>query len=125
VAFAIPGDKSRSLGVGEVLDALLRAELKLDPDAFIGGIDHRERMAANRCIVAEALRNAAIGHNDRDLVQRLRQQRPEIPVVIRAAQSGARVALDGMVEVREPQWIAEEETPACCLPTMSQLPSSV
>src|SRR5439155_26089099 len=35
--------------------------------------------------------------------------RPEIPVVIRAAQPGARVALDGMVEVREPQRIAEEE----------------
>jgi len=109
VAFAIPGDKSSSLGVGEVLDALLRAEMKLDPDALIGGIDHREGMAAEQMHVAEALRNAAIGHDDRDLVQRLRQQRPEIPVVIRAAQPGARVALDRMVEVREPQRIAEEE----------------
>src|SRR6266404_1426623 len=96
-------------GVGEVLDALLRAEMKLDPDAFIGGIKHREGMAAEQVHMAEALRNAAIGHNDRDLVQRLRQQRPEIPVVIRAAQPGAGVALDRMVEVGEPQWIAEEE----------------
>src|SRR5882762_1672016 len=75
--------------------------MKLDPDALIGGIDQREGMAAEQVHVAEALRNAAIGHDDRDLVQRLRQQRPEIPVIIRAAQPGARVALGRMVEVRE------------------------
>ena len=66
-------------------------------------------MAAEQVHVAEALRDAAIGHDDGDLVQRLGQQRPEIPVVVRAAQPGARVALDGMVEVREAQRIAEEE----------------
>jgi hypothetical protein len=59
--------------------------------------------------VTEALRDAPLRHDDGDLVQRLGQQRPEIPVVVRAAQTRARVALDGMVEVREPQRITEEE----------------
>src|SRR5580704_2655489 len=39
----------------------------------------------------------------------LGQQRPEIPVVVGAAQSRARVALDRVVEVGEAQRIAEEE----------------
>jgi len=109
VAFAIPGNEGRSIGVGKVLDPLLGAEVELNPDAFIGGIDHREGMAAEQVHVAEALRDAAIGHHDGDLVQRLRQQRPEIPVIVRAAKPRARVALDRVIEVREPQWIAEEE----------------
>jgi len=42
-------------------------------------------------------------------VERLRQQRPEVPVVVGAAQVGARVALDGVVEVGELERVAEEE----------------
>ena len=109
VAFAILGDEGLGLRVGEVCDSLLGAEVEFDPDTFIGGIDHREGMAAEKVHVAEALRDAAVGHDDGDLMQRLRQQRPEIPIVVRAAQPGARVALDRMVEVRKPQRIAEEE----------------
>src|SRR5882757_8597801 len=66
-------------------------------------------MTAEKVHVAEAFRDAAIGHDDGDLMQCLREQRPKIPIVVRAAQPGARVALDGMVEVREPQRVAEEE----------------
>ena len=47
--------------------------------------------------------------DDRDLVQRLGQQCPEIPVIVGAAHPGARVALDRVVEVGEAQRIAEEE----------------
>jgi hypothetical protein len=36
MAFAIFGNDSCSLGVGEVLDPLLRAEMEFDPDALIG-----------------------------------------------------------------------------------------
>ena len=36
-------------------------------------------------------------------------KRPEIPVVVGAAQAGARIALDRVVEVREAQRVAEEE----------------
>src|SRR5438046_8854921 len=59
--------------------------------------------------VTKAFRDAAVGHRDGDLVQRFGQQRPEIPVVVRAAQARARVALDRMVEVGEAQRIAEKE----------------
>src|SRR5207253_10997489 len=33
----------------------------------------------------------------------------EVPIIVRTAQSGTRVALDRVVEVGEAQWIAEEE----------------
>ena len=46
VACAIVRDQGRGLGVGEIRDSLLGAEMELDPDTFIGGIDHREGMAA-------------------------------------------------------------------------------
>ena len=51
----------------------------------------------------------AVAHRDRDLVQRLGQRGPEVPVVARAAQVGARVALHGVVEVRELERVAQEE----------------
>jgi hypothetical protein len=101
VAFAIAGDKGRSLGISEVLDSLLRAEMEFDPDPLIGGVDHRESVAAIAVHVTEALRDAAVGHGDGDLVERVGQQRPEIPVIVRAAQPRARVALDRVVEVGE------------------------
>src|SRR4029077_7803970 len=66
-------------------------------------------MAAEQVHVAEAFRDSAVGHDDGDLVKRLGEQRPEIPVVVRAAKPGARIALDGVVEVREAQRIAEEK----------------
>jgi len=44
-----------------------------------------------------------------DLMQRFRKQRPEVPVVVGAAHTGSRITLDGVVEVRKPQRIAEEE----------------
>src|ERR1700692_2135519 len=57
----------------------------------------------------EGPRNSAVGHDDGDLMQRLRKKSPEVPVVLSAAQTGAGVALDGVVEVREAQRIAEEK----------------
>ena len=86
MAFPILGDEGFGFGVGQVLDALLRPEVKLDPDAFVLRIDHREGVAAEPVHMPEALGDAAVRHHDRDLVQRLRQKRPEIPVVVGAAQ---------------------------------------
>ena len=83
--------------------------MEFDPDALVRRIDHREGVAAEQVHMAEALRDAAVGHDDRDLVQRLGQQCPEIPVVVGAAQPGARVALDRVVEVGKAQRVAEEE----------------
>src|SRR5258706_10410299 len=42
-------------------------------------------------------------------MERLWQKRPEVPVIVRAAKTGAGVALDGVIEVREAQRIAEEK----------------
>ena len=109
VAFAIIGDHRCGLGIGEVGDALLRTEMELHPHALVRRVDHREGVAAEQVHVAEAFRDAAVGHHDGHLVQRLGQQGPEVPVVVGAAQAGARVALDRVIEVGEAQRIAEEE----------------
>ena len=109
MAFAVVADDRLGLGVGQVLDALLGAEVELHPEALVLGVDEAVGVAAEAVHVAEAARDAAIAHDDRDLVQRLGQQRPEVPVVVGAAHAGARIALDGVVEVGELQRIAEEE----------------
>ncbi len=66
-------------------------------------------MAAEAVHVAEAARQAPVAHYHRHLVQRFRQRGPEVPVAIGAAQARARVALDGVVQVREFQRVAHEE----------------
>src|SRR6202035_3209827 len=66
-------------------------------------------VAAEQVHMAEALRDAAVRHRDGDLVQSLGQQCPEVPIVVRTAQPGARVPLDRMVEVGEAERVAEEE----------------
>src|SRR5580704_12170575 len=59
--------------------------------------------------VAERLGNATVGHDNGDLVQRLRKVRPEIPVAVRAPQARPRITFDRMVEIRKLQRIAKEE----------------
>jgi hypothetical protein len=66
-------------------------------------------MAAEAMHVAEASRNPALAHDDRDLMQGFGQQGPVVPIVVGAAHAGSRVALDRMVEVGEFQGIADEE----------------
>jgi hypothetical protein len=61
------------------------------------------------CCVLKWNLNAAVAHHDGDLVQRLGQQRPEVPVVGGAAHVGLRVALHGLVQVRELAGVAQEE----------------
>ena len=56
--------------------------------------------------------------------RRLWKKSPEVPVILSAAKTGARVALDGVVEVGEARRIAEEKD-GVLFPTMSQFPSSV
>ena len=59
--------------------------------------------------VATAVRQAAIRHQDRHLMQAFRRQRPEIPHRGRRAQVGLRMALLRVDEVGELQGIADEE----------------
>ena len=109
VAFTIIGDHCRGLGIGKTGNALLRAEVELDPYALIRRVDHRECMTAETVHVAKAFWNATIGHHDRHLVQCLGQKGPEIPVAVGAAQAATWVPLYCVVEVREAQRIAKEE----------------
>ena len=53
--------------------------------------------------------NTAVAHDDGNLVQRLRQQRPEVPVVCCGTHIGARIAFDGFIQVGELTRIAQEE----------------
>ncbi|MGY2982932.1 hypothetical protein ACVI1K_000279 [Bradyrhizobium sp. USDA 4508] len=109
MALAVLADQRLGLGIGQVLNALPGAEMEFHPDALIVGIDHAVGVAAEAVLVTEAFRDAALAHDDGDLVQRFRQQRPEIPVHVGVAHPRARMPLDGVVEVDEAQGVAEEE----------------
>src|SRR5262245_675498 len=109
MAFAVLTDQGGRLGIGQVDNALLAAEVELHPDSLISCVYEREGMAPEAMHVAITLRNAAIAHHDCHLMQGFRQQGPEVPVVVGAAQTGARIALDSMVQIREAQRVTEEE----------------
>src|SRR5258708_9151780 len=57
----------------------------------------------------EGLWNSAVGHDDGDLMECLWKKSPEVPVILSAPQTGAGIALDSVVEVREAERIAEEK----------------
>src|SRR5713226_2190648 len=57
----------------------------------------------------EGPRNSAVGHDDCDLMQRLWKKSPEVPVVLSTPKTGAGVAYDGVVQIREAKRIAEEK----------------
>src|SRR6202165_4644648 len=57
----------------------------------------------------EGLWNSAVGHDDCDLMECLRKKSPEVPVILSAPKTGAGVALDSVVEVREAKRIAEKK----------------
>ena len=109
VAFAVLADQRLGLGVGQILDALLRLEVELDPEALAGRVPEAVGVRAKAVHVAVARRNAALAHDDGDLVQRFGQQRPVVPVVGGAAHIGFRIALDGLVQVGELARVADEE----------------
>src|SRR6202022_2629629 len=97
MGFAILADAGLGFRVSQVLDALLGAEVELDPDALVCGIEEAVRVAAETVHVTEALRNAAFAHEDGALSQALARKSPEVPVVVSAAHTGSRITLDGVV----------------------------
>src|ERR1700693_1830332 len=95
--------------VREIFNTLLRAEVELHPNALVLGIDHREGVTSEAMHMPERLWNSAVGHDDGDLMECLWKKSPEVPVILSAAKTGAGVALNSVVEVREAQRIAEEK----------------
>ncbi len=109
MGLTVLGDPLGRFGVGPVLDALHGLEMKFHPMPLVLGVDERVSVRPETIDVAIALRQAAVGHQNGDLVQALRRQRPEIPHRGRRAHVGSRVPFLGVDEVREFQRVAHEE----------------
>ncbi len=94
---------------GKIPDALFRLEVPLHVEQFVPGIDETEGMAAEAVHVPIAVRRAAIGEKNRDLVKRFGRERPEVPHHRGRLEVGLRIALLSMNEVAELQRIANEK----------------
>lgn len=88
------------------------------------GVNQAEGVAGIAVHVAVAIGGAAVGKKNRDLMQRFRGERPEVPHHRRRAQIRLRNALLRVYEITEFQGVAHKEE-GVLLPVMSQLPSSV
>src|SRR5690625_1383631 len=75
--------------------------MKLDPETLAIVVPEAVGVRTETMHVAIAFGYAAIAHGDGDLMQGFGQQGPEVPVVAGAAQVGARITLDGLVQVGE------------------------
>ena len=73
MAFAIFSDDGRSFRIGQIPNPLLRLEMKLHPIALVLRIEQAEGMATESMHVAVGGRNAAIAHDDGDLMEGFRQ----------------------------------------------------
>src|SRR5690606_11415086 len=89
--------------------ALLTFEVELDPVAFLLGGDETECVAAEAVHMTIGSRDAAVAHNDGDLMQCFGKRGPEVPVILGAAQVCAWIAFHCMIEVGEFQRITQEE----------------
>ena len=93
----------------EVLDALFCLEMQFDVMDLASCIDPLVGVAGVAVHVAVAIGSAAVGEEDRDLVDALRHQRPEVPHCVGIAKIGLRRFLLGVDEVRELHGVADEE----------------
>ncbi len=109
VVFPVLGDDRLGLFVGQVFDALLGLEVELDPVPLVLGVDEAEGVAAEAVHVAVGIGDTPVAHHDGNLVERLRQGAPEVPIVLGAAHVGAGIPFHRVVEVGELEGIAEEE----------------
>src|SRR5260370_21991236 len=108
-ACSIYRDDLSRLSVRQVLNALLCFEGKLHPETLVLGVDEAVGVAPEPRHMAERLGNATVGHDNGDLVQRLRKIRREGPVAVRAPHARPRITFDRVVEIRELERIAQEE----------------
>ena len=109
VAFAVVGDDGGGLGVGQVFNALLGAEMEFHPETLVLRVDKAVSVRTEAVHMAVAGGDAAVAHHDGDLVEGFRQERPEIPVVGGRTHIGARVAFYRFVQIGEFARVAQEE----------------
>ena len=105
----ILGGHRLRLGVGEILDPLVRLEVVLDPELLAGGVDPHEGVTAVAVHVPPGPGCSPVGHEERHLVRGLGRERPEVPLHVVVAQMGVGAALLGVDEIGELGWVADEE----------------
>ncbi len=71
--------------VTQTLDPLLSFEMEFDPVAFVISTDQTVGMAAVTVHVPVGERNSPVAHGNGHLMQCLRKQSPEIPVIFGTA----------------------------------------
>ena len=99
----------RRLDVGQGAIPLQRPEVPLHPRTLAALVPQAVGVAAISVHVPQAGRDAAIGEQDGDLVQRLGREAPEVPLHRVIAHARARVALLRVDEVGELQGVTHEE----------------
>src|SRR5208282_1127616 len=109
MALAVATDDARPLRVGHIGDALHGLEMELHPGPLAFGVDEAVGVAAETMHMAIALGQAAVGKQDRDLMQALGREGPEIPHRRRVAQIALGIALLRADEVGELVGVAHEE----------------
>ncbi|KPY54789.1 Peroxisomal catalase [Pseudomonas syringae pv. solidagae] len=100
---------ARSLCGRQILDPLAGLVMPLHPMTLTCCTDEAIGVAAEAVHVTVAVRNATIGEQNSDLVQRFRRVRPEISHHLRALQIGLRQALLSVNEIREFQGVTDKE----------------
>ena len=110
-AMALPVfcDQRPGLFVRQVFNPLLGNKMEFAPESLIVFIVKTKGMFSIEIHMTERRGNSAVRHHNSRLMERLRQQRPEIPVVLRRAHAGLRIALYRTVQIREIMDITEEE----------------
>ena len=107
--FAVLSDHGFRFAIAVELMSLSGLEMEFDPVALALRVDEGIGMASVPVHVHRRDRQASIRHQDGDLVQTFRGQRPEIPHRRGRAHVGARVAFLRMDEVGKLIGVADEE----------------
>ncbi len=109
IALAGLADDRFAFLVREELVALLGLEVELDPVAFARVVPEGIGVRAVAVHMHRRLREAAVGHQDRHLMQAFRRQGPVVPHGSGGTQIGLRMTLLRVDEVGELVGIANEE----------------
>ena len=96
-------------GISKVLYPLQCPQVELHPGPLVRSIYKTVGVAPETVHMAVRVRNTSRAHGNCNLMQRLGQECPEIPVVVCAAHICTRIPLYGVVQVREFERVAEEK----------------